>query len=77
MLTPFRVSRIVSGMNSNFFFGQLITLRSADGEIQRVVVEDLGDVVTVCTPEELDAAKAQYRQPLRVGFKKKDVLRFA
>lgn len=62
-------------MNANFFFGQMVTLDSANGRIQRVVLEDLGDVVTVCTPEELAAAKSQYRQPLRIGFKKKDVVR--
>lgn len=62
-------------MDANFTFGQLVTLESSQGKITRVVVEDLGDVVTVCTAAEFEAAKIQLRQPLRVGFKKKDVIR--
>lgn len=62
-------------MYINLHFGQQVTLDSSHGEITRVVVEDLGDVITVCTKQELDTAKSQYRQPFRIGFRKKDVIR--
>jgi len=55
--------------------GIVVTLRSAIGLIERVVVEDLGEVITVCRPEELAAARREGRSPNTVGFKKADIHR--
>lgn len=38
------------------------------------VVEDRGDVVLICKPEEYDDAVAEKRAPLCVGFHREDVL---
>lgn len=61
-------------MNPIYIKGQQVRLSSSQGEITRIVVEDLGEVITVCTKQEIEAAKEQYRQPLRIGFRKKDVI---
>jgi hypothetical protein len=53
---------------------QLVRLNSSQGEITRMVVKDLGEIITVCTPQELASAKDKFRQPLTIWFPKKDVL---
>lgn len=53
---------------------QIVRLLASGGEIDRVVVTDLGDVVTVCRVEELEAAKREGRKPLTVGFRKSSVV---
>jgi hypothetical protein len=55
--------------------GQRVALEAYCGPIVRVVVEDLGDVITVTTKEEADEAAKTFREPRRVGFKKRDVIR--
>jgi len=64
----------IDGMKTHFQIGQVVRLRSSQGIISRVVVEDHGEIISVCKEEELDAAKREYRQPLTVGFKKGDFL---
>jgi hypothetical protein len=53
---------------------RMITLNSATGYIVRVLVEDMGDVVTVCRPEEYEAARQAGRPPTTIGFKKTDIV---
>lgn len=53
---------------------QIVKLNSARGVIERVVVEDFGNVITVCTEEELEQAQAEHRQPFVAGFKKTDII---
>jgi hypothetical protein len=62
-------------MDTKQLVGQLVTLQSSQGLISRIVVEDLGDVITVCSPEEYKEAQRLSRQPLAIGFKKKDLAR--
>ncbi len=38
------------------------------------VVEDRGDVVLICKPREFEDALAENREPVCVGFHKKDVI---
>ena len=55
--------------------GQLVTVNAYPRKRPTVaVVEDRGDVVLICKPEEYDAAKAEKRAPLSVGFHREDVL---
>ncbi len=62
-------------MDTKLPLGHVVTLKSAAGLIERIVISDLGDVVTVCKKEEFEAAKSLMRQPVTVGFKKADVHR--
>ena len=54
--------------------GTKVTLNSSLGRIERVLVEDLGDVVRICREEEYATAKKQGREPTTVGFPKRDVI---
>lgn len=54
--------------------GKEVSLSSAHGIIVRVVLKIDGDVLTVCRREELEAATAEGREPLSVGFRMRDVL---
>lgn len=54
--------------------GTTVTLRSSQGKIIRVVVEDLGEIVRVCRAEELQKAHAEGREPVTVGFPKDEIL---
>jgi hypothetical protein len=54
--------------------GQLVTLSSAQGTIERVAVAVLGDIVLVCRPEEYKAAQREGRKPISAGFRLADVL---
>ncbi len=56
--------------------GTKVTLSSSLGKIERVVVRDLGDVVCVCREDEYVQAQKEAREPVTVGFPKKDVLCF-
>lgn len=61
---------MVVTMKPNIEVGQLVTLDSAQGPIQRVVVQDFGDVILVCREEELRASEREQRAPAAVGFPK-------
>jgi hypothetical protein len=39
-----------------------------------IVVEDRGDVVLICKPQEFEAARTEKREPVSVGFHKEDIL---
>ena len=53
---------------------RVVTLQSHRGAIRRVVVEDFGHVITVTTPQELEAAQRDGRRPSVAGFPKSDLL---
>jgi hypothetical protein len=52
---------------------QHVSLVSSKGIIQRVVVEDLGDIITVTSQKEMEAARLAGRQPAVAGFLKADL----
>jgi hypothetical protein len=54
--------------------GQEVTLLSNQGVIKRLVVEDLGEVLLVCLPEEYARARREGRKPMAVGFKRSDLI---
>jgi hypothetical protein len=54
--------------------GQWVTVIAYGGEsLQRVVVNDLGRTVIVCTEQEFHSAQQENREPDGVGFPRKDV----
>jgi hypothetical protein len=53
---------------------QSVSLMSSKGIIQRVVVEDLGDIITVTTLQELESSKRDGRPPAVAGFPKSDLI---
>jgi hypothetical protein len=53
-----------------------VTLHSRHGVIERVLVEEAGDVVVVCRVDEFMAALADGRAPATVGFKRESVVAF-
>ncbi len=53
---------------------QTVKLHSYHGVIERVVVKDFGGVITVTTIQELEAARAEGREPAVAGFKKSDLV---
>lgn len=53
---------------------QLVTIESFYGRIERVVVEDLGNILRVCRIEELKSASLVGRLPATIGFNKVDVV---
>lgn len=63
------------GMNKQPIEGQEVTLRSAHGEIVRIIVRVMDDVVLVCRPEDDSRAKRDKREPSSVGFKVVDIVR--
>jgi len=54
--------------------GQLVTLRSSQGDIVRTVVRDMGEIVLVCRTEEYERAKLEGREPAAIGFKRSDII---
>lgn len=55
--------------------GQCVTVNAFGGKRPSViVVEDRGDVVLVCKPQEFEAARAENRAPAAVGFHREDVV---
>ena len=44
------------------------------GVIERIVVEDRGEVILVCRSQEFEAAQGEGREPISVGFKRSDIL---
>lgn len=61
-------------MNTELQRGQEVTVNAYGGKRPRViVVEDRGDVVLICKPQEFREAIAQNREPISVGFHRSDV----
>jgi len=55
--------------------GQQVRVNAYGGKQPSViVVEDRGDVVLICKPQEFEAARTEKREPISVGFHKEDVL---
>ncbi len=55
--------------------GQQVTVNAFGGKRPSViVVEDRGDVVLVCNPEEFELARAEKRLPATIGMHREDVL---
>lgn len=52
---------------------QVVKLKSSQGEIERFVVADLGEILLVCRPEERDKAAAEGREPKAIGFRRRDI----
>ena len=61
-------------MDTQIQAGKQVRLRSAHGEIVRVAVRIVDDVVLICRPEEYRIAMREGREPATVGFKLGDVL---
>jgi hypothetical protein len=54
--------------------GQQVTVNAFGGKkLSRVVVEDRGNVVLICKPEEFELARIQGRSAVSVGFHPADV----
>ena len=53
---------------------QVVMLLSAHGIIKRFVVDDLGEIITICRLDERDAAAKDRRSPIVMGFKKSAVV---
>jgi hypothetical protein len=58
---------------NKFNKNQHVLLVSSKGIIQRVVVDDLGEIITVTTKQEMEAATLAGRQPAVAGFPKSSV----
>lgn len=55
--------------------GQRVTVNAFGGKQPSViVVEDRGDVVLICKPEEFERAKAENRMPTTIGLPRADVI---
>ena len=61
-------------MDAKYQLGQSVRVRSSQGILTRVVVEDLGKIVTICRSEELSLALDQHRDPHAIGFLRADIL---
>ena len=67
----------MSGTSTDMVYqrGEIVALNSATGPISRVVVRDLGSIVEVCREEEYEESERLMREPIRVGFKKRDIIK--
>ena len=55
--------------------GQCVTVNAFGGKRPSViVVEDRGDVVLICNPEEFERSKVENRPPVTIGLPKGDVI---
>jgi hypothetical protein len=55
--------------------GQIVRVNAFGGKRPTViVVEDRGNVVLVCKPEEYERALNEQRDPISVGFHREDIL---
>ena len=55
--------------------GQYVTVNAFRGKRPTVtVVEDRGDVVLICKPEEYDRARSENRIPVSIGFHREDII---
>lgn len=61
-------------MESQIIVGEKVTLRSALGEITRVVTRVQDGIVSVCSDEEYRRAEKEHREPLSVGFRVSDIV---
>lgn len=57
--------------------GSRVFLNSSCGEIERVLVKDMGEVLLVCREEEWRRANEAGDIPVSVGFKRVDLVQHA
>lgn len=55
--------------------GSTVFLKSSAGEIERILVQDMGDILLICRKEEWERAMAAHESPIAVGFKRTDLIR--
>lgn len=48
---------------------------SSQGQIERIIVKDLGETVLICREDEYAAALKEGRDPITVGFPRSAILR--
>jgi hypothetical protein len=61
-------------MDQKIEIGQSVTLLSAHGPINRVVVNVLDGIILVCKAEEFQAARREHRDPISIGFPIDDIV---
>jgi hypothetical protein len=63
-------------MDTQLQRGQQVRVNAYGGKQPNViVVEDRGDVVLICKPQEFESARIENREPMAVGFRKEDVIK--
>ncbi len=53
--------------------GEMVVLKSADGNVSRRVWEDCGDAVLVCSERQYEALSKGWSAPTPIGFPKSSV----
>lgn len=56
-----------------FVRGERILAKTLDGEVQRVVWEDHGDSVRICSERQYEALSKGLNAPMPIGFPKSDI----
>ncbi len=75
MFMAYDAALALQKLNIGYQRGDRIVLNAAFGEqILRIVVQDLGGVITITRREEFESAGHENRDPIAVGFKKYDVV---
>jgi hypothetical protein len=61
-------------MKTQVIEGKTVNVMCYGGNVASVFVfRDLGEVLMVCRPEEMEAAKRESRDPVTVGFKRESL----
>lgn len=55
--------------------GAVVVANSIDGPVERLVWEDHGDSVTICTRRQFEALARGWSAPMPIGFAKADITR--
>ena len=56
-----------------FIRGARILAKTVDGMVERIVWEDCGEAVLVCSERQYDALKRGWSAPMPIGFAKTDI----
>lgn len=51
-----------------------VYLNSSSGEIERVLVKEVGEILLVCRKEEWERAIRAGEEPITIGFKRADMI---
>ncbi len=54
--------------------GTRVILNSSLGEIERIVAEDLGEILLVCHEDEWNRARSAGEKPVSIGFRRTEVV---
>lgn len=65
---------VISEVEAHMTVGQTVTAISSLGKVERVVVEDLGQVVRICRKSEYEAAQREGRPPTAIALKRSDII---